>query len=62
MDGKCCYCGFDCNKLSQTCGVCSRDLNSFLLGLDKNIEKVFIDKNGKNGNRKSNNKRIKKTF
>ena len=31
--GECCFCGGECNPLSQSCGSCSRGLSGAALGL-----------------------------
>jgi len=34
--GVCCFCGEECNFLSQSCGICVRKVNGYYLGLNKN--------------------------
>jgi hypothetical protein len=31
--GKCCFCGDDCNPMSQSCGSCARGMSGAVLGL-----------------------------
>lgn len=31
--GQCCFCGFECNPLSQSCGACSRGLSGVAVGI-----------------------------
>lgn len=31
--GVCCFCGFECNPLSQSCGLCARSISGIALGI-----------------------------
>ena len=31
--GICCFCGFECNPLSQSCGSCARGISGVALGI-----------------------------
>lgn len=31
--GICCFCGFECNPLSQSCGSCARGISGIALGI-----------------------------
>lgn len=31
--GICCFCGFECNPLSQSCGSCARGISCVALGI-----------------------------
>lgn len=31
--GTCCFCGFECNPLSQSCGSCTRGISGAAIGL-----------------------------
>ena len=33
LPGKCCFCGDECNPLSQSCGSCSRGISGAVFGL-----------------------------
>ena len=33
IPGKCCFCGDECNSLSQSCGSCSRGISGAVFGL-----------------------------
>jgi hypothetical protein len=32
-EGICCYCGYECNPFSQSCGTCSRGLSGVAIGI-----------------------------
>jgi hypothetical protein len=32
LPGICCFCGYECNPLSQSCGSCSRRLSGAVFG------------------------------
>jgi hypothetical protein len=41
LPGVCCFCGFECNPLSQSCGTCARNINGYQLGLSLTIPKYI---------------------
>lgn len=39
---KCCFCGFECNPCSQSCGTCSRETTEYSIGW-RNEAPTYID-------------------
>ena len=58
VSGICCFCGFPCNPLSQSCGTCVRNINGYHIGLNTNLNSVLISNfmDSKNKDKKKQNK------
>jgi hypothetical protein len=41
--GICCWCGWECNPMSQSCGTCARDVTMGMIGM-KPLRKDLIPK------------------
>ena len=48
-EGVCCFCGFECNPMSQSCGSCARGLSGAAIGLPvpKHLKKYISLPKGK---------------
>lgn len=46
-EGICCFCGFDCNPMSQSCGSCMRGISGAAIGLPvpSYLKKIVYVKN-----------------
>jgi hypothetical protein len=42
VSGICCFCGFACNPLSQSCGTCVRNINGHYMGLNSGLNSILI--------------------
>lgn len=44
--GVCCFCGFECNPASQSCGTCAREVSGYSIGIRRtppSYKKEFLD-------------------